>query len=113
MAINAMSGTFPFEHSVFYNLVAFSIGGAVIGIVVGGFMAVSQKWLPFKRPFLNTLLLSISLWFILRIGGFFLSLNDPVRYHPSIAETLQGFVLAVILGCILGSLWEMRQRADY
>lgn len=113
MAINAMSGAFPFEKSLFYNFVTFSIGGAVIGIVAGGLMAVSQELLPFRRPLPKAVLLSTSLWLILRTGGLLLSLNDPARYHPEIAETFQGFVLAIILGCILGALWELRQKADH
>ena len=76
-------------------------------------MAVSQERLPFKRPFPKAVLLSTSLWLILRTGGFFLSLTNPERYHPAIDEAIQGLVLAVILGCILGSLWEIKQRTDH
>jgi hypothetical protein len=110
MGFNAINGTFPFESSLFHNLVSFSVGGAVFGIVAGGFLTIADKWLPFKGSFTKAVFVSTSIWLVLTIGGLLLSTTNPWRYHTLMAQALQGLILALILGCILGTLWKTHQK---
>ena len=110
LAVNAMSGVFTFENSLLPNLIGFAIGGIIFGIVVSGFMRLLHEWLPFKNILLNAILLSSVLWLLLRIGGVMLSSVEPDRYHLITAQSVQGFVLAVIMGCILGFLWKIKSK---
>ena len=110
IAINAVSGVFPFEESLLYNMISFAVGGAVFGIVISGFLGLLQRWLPFKSVVLNAILLSVALWLILRIGGAMLSSVEPERYHLITIQSIQGFVLSVIMGCILGILWKVNAK---
>lgn len=109
MLVNAISGAFQFENSVVQNLVNFAAGGAVFGIVVSGFLNLLKERLPFKNIFLKTIFISTVLWVILRIGGILLSSVEPERYHPITAQSVQGFILAIIMGCILGTLWKINK----
>ncbi|MEE8185202.1 MAG: hypothetical protein V3T96_02235 [Thermodesulfobacteriota bacterium] len=110
MVLNTISGVFPFESSLFHNLISFSVGGAVIGIVVGVFLAITSKWLPFKGFFTKAVFVSTSIWILLSIGGFLLSAMSPWRYNALGVQAFQGLVLALILGCILGTVWKVYQR---
>lgn len=110
LAVNAVSGAFQFENSVAQNLVNFAAGGAIFGIVVSGFLSLLKERLPFKNIFLKTIFISTVLWVILRIGGMLLSSIEPERFHLVTAQSVQGFVLAVIMGCILGFLWKVKNR---
>src|SRR3972149_6314040 len=110
LAVNAMSGVFTFENSLLHNLIGFAIGGIIFCIVVCGFMRLFHEWLPFKNILLNAILLSSVLWLLLRIGGVMLSSVEPDRYHLITAQSVQGFVLAVIMGCILGFLWKIKSK---
>lgn len=110
MLVNAISGAFQFENSVVQNLVNFAAGGAVFGIVVSGFLNLLRERLPFKNIFLKTIFISTVLWVILRIGGMLLSSIEPERFHFVTAQSVQGFVLAVIMGCILGVLWKIKSK---
>lgn len=112
VAFNTISGVFPFENSLLYNLVTASIGGAIYGIVVGCFLTLTYSWLPFKGSFQKAVFLTTCIWLILRSGGALLSLVNPDRFHPVMLETLQGFVLAVIMGCILGGLWKRQEKRE-
>ncbi len=106
VGINTLSGAFPFENGLLYSLITFSIGGAVFGIVIGGFMVVMEGRLPFKWPFPNAVFLSTSLWVVLSLTGLMLSFVKPGRYHHVTAQTIQGLGLAVILGALLGLMWN-------
>ena len=110
MAVNVVSGAFAFENSLMHNLISFAIGGAVFGIVVNGFLGLLQRLLPFKSILLNAILLSIVFWLMLRIGGAMLSSVEPDRYHIITAQSIQGFVLAIIMGFILGTLWKINRK---
>lgn len=106
IALNSLTGVFRFESGLLLNIVTFSIGGAVFGIVVGAFMALLGDLLPLKDLVSKAISISAGLWLLLRFTGFLLSLNNPVRYHGDFSQTLQGFTLAIILGAILGILWK-------
>jgi len=47
--INPVTGIFPFESTFAHNLMSFTFGGAVFGVVAGGLMAVVGPVLPFRR----------------------------------------------------------------
>lgn len=106
MAANSVTGISPFEASFAHNLVSFTFGGAVFGVVAGGLMAVAGHILPFKRTIPKAVLVCASLWILLRLGGSMLSSMDPHRYHVFAPEIMQGFVLALVLGTLLGLTWK-------
>lgn len=110
MAVNAVSGAFPFENSVTQNIVNFAAGGAIFGIMVSGFLSLLQRWMPFRNVIANAVLLSAILWLLLRIGGAMLSSIEPERFHLVTVQTVQGFALAIILGGILGFLWKIKNK---
>lgn len=103
--LNQITGVFVFESSLASNLVTFSIGGAVFGVVTGGFMALIGDRLPFRSFVLRGVVVSGGIWMLLRFSGYLMAANEPERYHSDNAQTLQGFTLAIILGAILGTLW--------
>ena len=106
MAANSVTGIFPFESTFAHNLVSFTFGGAIFGVVAGGLMVVAGPVLPFKRTIPKAVLICASLWIILRLGGAMLSVMDSHRYHVLAPEMLQGFALALILGTLLGITWK-------
>jgi len=109
MAVNAATGAFEFENRLLHNLISFAAGGAVFGIVVNGFLSLLYGWLPFRNIFFKAVFLSAILWLVLRVGGALLSSIEPDRYHLITAQTMQGFILAVMMGGILGLLWKIRR----
>lgn len=106
MTVNSISGAFIFESGFPHNLATFTIGGIVFGFVVAGFLSILRTRLPFKRALPKAVLVSASIWVLLRAGGAVLSNMEPERYHMITPQTIQGFSLAVILGAILGILWD-------
>ena len=106
MAVNSLTGIFPFESTFAHNLVSFTFGGAVFGIVAGALMAVAGPVLPLRRTIPKAVLICGSLWVVLRLGGAFLSVMDAHRYHVLAPEMLQGFALALVLGTLLGFTWK-------
>jgi hypothetical protein len=107
--VNSISGAFPFEHTLTYNLVIFSIAGAIFGLITAGFLLLIGEKLPFKSLMARAILISTSFWLILRLGGAGLALAGPERYHPDVPQTIQGFFLAMTLGIILSLFWKKEQ----
>jgi len=110
LAVNAATGAFPFENTLLHLLIIFAAGGAIFGIIVSGFLSLLKERLPFKNIFIKAVMVSLVLWIILRGGGTILSSIEPDRYHPETAQSIQGFILALIMGCILGTLWKINRR---
>jgi len=106
MAANSVTGIFPFESTFAHNIVSFTFGGAVFGVVAGGLMAAAGHILPLKRTLPRALFVCASLWVLLRLGGTVLSSMDPHRYHVFTPEIAQGFALALVLGTLLGLTWK-------
>lgn len=102
MIFNSFTGIFAFEGSLTHDLVTFSIAGAVFGFVVSGFLYIAGRHIPFKKTLPKAVFVSVLVWLLLRAGGAALSSMDPSRYHVLTPETLQGLVLAAVLGAILG-----------
>lgn len=109
IALNEFTGVFVLEASLAFNMVTFAVGGAVFGVVAGGFTALLEKRLPFNGTLLKGILVSTGLWVFLRLGGYMLSLSDAERYHADVGQTAQGFAFAIMLGAMLGSLWKMEK----
>lgn len=110
--VNYITGVFPFEESLLKEVITFSFGGAIFGMVIGGFMSLIGDRLPFKSLLPNAIFISMAVWLVLRIGGVLLSYNDPGRFHPDVAQTLQGFMLAIVLGIILSTFWNIGKKRD-
>ncbi len=106
MALNRMTGAFPIESGLAFNLMTFASGGAIFGIVVGGLMTIAKDRLPFNTSLPKAVLLSTGLWLILQAGSQLLSITNPERFHVDWGQTLQGLLIAVILGVVLGFLWD-------
>ena len=108
MLINYFSGAFPFEAGLLHNMVSFGTGGAVFGIIVSGLMNLAFMRLPFKKPLSKLMFLSVSVWFLMWFSVSSLSLVVPERYHMEIAQSLQGLLLSLMLGGLLGVLWNKK-----
>ncbi len=106
MAANSVTGIFPFEASFAHNIIAFTFGGVVFGVVCAGFLNAAGRVLPFKGVLPKAVLVCAGLWVVLRLGGVMLSTMEPQRYHVVTPQTIQGFTLALILGTLLGILWK-------
>ncbi len=110
--VNYVTGVFPFEESFLHEVITFSFGGAIFGMVIGGFMSLIGKRLPFKSSLPNAIFISMAVWLILRIGGVLLSYSNPGRFNADTAQTLQGFVMTIVLGIILATFWNMGEKID-
>jgi len=109
MVVNSISGAFPFEHTFIYNLIIFSISGAIFGVIVAGFLTLIGRLLPFKKIMPKAILISTSFWLLLRSGGVALSIMMPDRYYPEIPQAVQGFFLSILLGVLLSLLWKDKE----
>src|SRR4030066_965753 len=69
MAANSVTGIFPFESTFAHNLVSFTFGGAIFGIVAGALMAGAGPALPLRPTLPKAVLICGSLWVVLRLGG--------------------------------------------
>lgn len=112
ITINTASRAFIFEETLLHRLITFTAGGVVFGIVVSGVLSLTHHFMPSKNIFLEAVFVSAVLWGILEVGGVLLHLTNPERYHLVAAQTIQGFVLAVIMGGILGLFRKIGKRAN-
>lgn len=110
IAVNAITGAFPFEDSLLHNLATFAIGGAVFGIVTGGFLILLEGWFPLRGNLLKAVFISISLWIILFMGGYGLAVVRPERYVFELQQGVQGLILAGVFGVLLGLLWKVKGK---
>ncbi len=110
LAIHAFTGISPVEHGILYNIFPFIIGGVIFGILSGGLLALIHNRLPFKTSFGKAVMLTSLIWLMLHVGGFLLSLIDSGRYHYSSREAVQGLMLFILLGGILGVVCQIRNR---
>ncbi len=102
MTLNSFSYAFRFEAGFLHNLITFSIGGAVFGVVVGGLLWLFGRHIPFKGRIPKAVAVSVSVWVLLMIGGFVLAGIRPTRYHIVAYQTIQGFFLSAVLGVFFG-----------
>ncbi|TAN61899.1 hypothetical protein EPN18_05770 [bacterium] len=107
MAINSFTGAFTFESGLSHNFISFALGGVILSLICAGFLFMLEGRLPFKRTLPKAVLVSASVWLVLRIGGAFLSAMDSERFHVVTPQTLQGFLLAIVLGVVLGIVWGL------
>ncbi len=110
IAINSMTYFYAYEAGFFHNLLSFSIGGGVLGVVVGGFICLIGERLPFRGRVPRAVFVSISLWVLLMAGGVMLSVTRPERYHVITYQTVQGLFLSVVLGVFFGIFLNFGKR---
>lgn len=108
MVVNGITGVFPFEQTVGYNLIVFATGGAVFGVVVGALLSVGWRAIPFRSVLAKALAVSLFVWTVLRVGGLVLSHMNPYRYHAVFVEAVQGLVLAAMLGIVMAMVIRLR-----
>ncbi len=115
MATNVATGAFPLEGTMLSNWAAFTLAGGFFGLVVAGVVRFAGKSLPFKGTVANAVLVSVAFWLILRVGGALLSAMEPERFHVVTLQTLQGLLLSVMLGALVGLMWkkESVRRGQY
>ena len=112
MALNGFTSVFAFEGSFAHNLISFTLGGVLFGLVSGGALYFLGGLLPLKGYLIKALVVTTALWLLLRGAGVLLSAMEPTRYSVIGAEALQGLVLAVALGAILGTLWSLMESGE-
>ncbi|MBE9531269.1 MAG: hypothetical protein IME98_00515 [Proteobacteria bacterium] len=110
LGVDYITGIFQIESSLAHNLAAFTIGGALLGVVAGGLLSLVGQFLPIKSELLKAVAVSLGLWLLLRLGGTLLSGMDHHRYHQEVSQTIQGFILAGVMGLFLGYLWKKKQK---
>ncbi|MBI5233007.1 MAG: hypothetical protein HY880_01490 [Deltaproteobacteria bacterium] len=108
LLFNSIAGALPMENTLAHNLAAFTIAGALIGAIAGGFLSFIDELLPFKTVTLKAIFVTTALWFVLLLGGVVMSLAEQGRYHYSPAETSHGLILAILLGITLGLIWKRK-----
>ncbi|VAX21662.1 hypothetical protein MNBD_NITROSPINAE01-1291 [hydrothermal vent metagenome] len=112
IVFNQVTGAFAFEMSITSLLGTFAVGGAIFGVIAGCFMSVTDNLFLKERPVSRAVIISVGFWLALRFGAASLTMHDSHRYHPVYEQSLQGLVLAVILGLILGLLWKTKVSED-
>ena len=110
LGVDYITGAFRIESTIAHNLAAFTIGGALLGVVAGGLLSLVGGLLPFKSMLIKAVAVSLGLWLLLRLGGALLSGMDHHRYHQEVSQTVQGFILAAVMGIILGLLWKKKLK---
>jgi len=109
IVLNQVTGAFPFENSLLHNLIAFSVGGALYGVLSGVIMSLLSGKLSFSDRVL-AVAVSVSIWTLLRTIGAMLAGLDPLRFHSDTSQTVQGLVFSILLGLILGSIWKSEKK---
>lgn len=112
MLLNSFTAAFAFESGFMHNLASFSIAGGLFGALTGGFLFLGRDFLPFKGMVLKSICASSLIWLVLRAGGALLSSMEPERYHILTPEAVQGFVLSIALGAIIGLLWKKKAKEE-
>ena len=110
LVVNEVSGIIALENGFASNLVAFTVGGAIFGLVASGFLSLLKERLPFRSIYLKAVIVATGLWATLEAGGIVLSAVQPDRYHFQAAQLFQGLVLSLVLGGLLGLFWKIRNR---
>ncbi|MEK6546055.1 MAG: hypothetical protein AABZ28_05950 [Nitrospinota bacterium] len=113
MGVNSITGIFSFEYSILHNLITFTVGGAIFGIVTGGILTLIHNRLPFKSSFGKAVLLTTCIWVVLEMGGLLLSSDNPMRYHPNVQQSIQGLLLAVLMGSVMGVLLQIQKKRSH
>ncbi|MFQ5479708.1 MAG: hypothetical protein ACE5DW_00330 [Thermodesulfobacteriota bacterium] len=111
LLVNTFTGAFTLEASLVHDLVTFTLGGALFGLVTGGLLSVLQSFMPGRGLTKKAVMVSVVIWLALNGAGFVLSVLSPIRYHFEAGQSLQGLFLAAILGIILGTFWKMGLKA--
>lgn len=102
MLVNSLTGIFVFEAGFVHDLVSFALAGVINGLVVGLLLTLIAARLPLKSFTVKAVIISVSIWLVLRAGAVILSNMHPDRYHVAMWESLQGLLLAVLLGVFIG-----------
>ncbi|MEK6791798.1 MAG: hypothetical protein AABY45_08875 [Deltaproteobacteria bacterium] len=108
----SLTGIFMLEAGLLESVASFTVGGAIFGVVAAGFIAVGLRLRLFRRIVVGSIVVSLGLWLILRVGGAALSTMDAGRYHALTLETAQGLILALCLGVIIGFLLRYQENND-
>ncbi len=111
MTLNSFTYAFRYEAGFLHNIVIFTIGGAVFGIVVGGFIWLFGDLFPFKGRIPRAVAVSVFLWLLLFGGGLILSGIRPDRYHFAAYQAMQGFFLSIVLGIFFGIFLVFDRRS--
>lgn len=110
MAVNTFTGAAVPEATFAHDIATFVFAGAVFGIVTGAFLKAAGGFIPVRSTIARAVIVSTSLWIVLRVAGEMLSAMEPDRYHFVTPQTIQGFVLSVLLGVILGVVFRKPAR---
>ncbi len=108
IVLNQVTGAFPFEMNLTSLFGTFAVGGAIFGVIAGCLMSVTDNLFLAERPVSRAVIISVGFWLSLRFGAALLTMHDSHRYHPVYEQSIQGLLLSVILGLILGLLWKMK-----
>lgn len=99
LAINAITGIFPFEQGSTHNILTFTFGGVIFGLVSSAILKLTEGYLPSRSIEVKSVIITTSIWLVLSIIGIIISAMPHQAFSP---RTIQGLVLAIIMGLILG-----------
>lgn len=104
MALNSLTGAFPYEASLASNLASFSFAGAIFGVMASGFLFAFGRFMPFKGVLPKAVITSGGLWVFLWGFSMILAFLDSGRYHFAASQAMQGLALSLLMGAILSLL---------
>ncbi len=104
MAINSLTGVFPYEASLATNLASFSFAGALFGIMTSGCLYMFGRFIPFKGILPKAMIASAGLWIFLWGFSMLLVALESGRYHFAASQAVQGLVLSFVMGALLSLL---------